>query len=339
MFDEYQVGEAVVRLKTGVDLPDPAMRDFVIMRITEEQHPRVTGNRVYPLYNFAVSVDDHLMGISHVLRGKDHIINTKKQGFIYDYLGWRMPEFVHYGLLSIEDLELSTSLIARGILEGKYSGWDDVRLGTLRAMRRRGIQPEAIRGVIRDVGIKDTDISFSWKNLYAFNKAIVDPIANRYFFVPNPTGIVVNGSPSIEVHAPRHPDYPERGSRILLIEAKKGRSKIYIPRDDAERMKVGDLIRLMEAYNIVIEEKDDVIKARYHSRPLEEARRRSAQLVQWVSDENIEVEVIGPNGTIRGLGEIGLRKLRAGDIVQFERFGFVRIDSLGKEIKAFFAHK
>ncbi|MDP6612520.1 MAG: glutamate--tRNA ligase, partial [Candidatus Hydrothermarchaeota archaeon] len=169
MFDFYGPGEAVVRLKTGVALPDPAIREFVIMRISEEHHPRIEDRRVYPLYNFAVVVDDHLMEVTHVLRGKDHLINTRKQKFIYDYFSWSKPVFVHYGLMKIEGLELSTSLIAEGIKEGKFTGWDDPRLGTLRAMRRRGIKPEAIRKAIIDVGIKNTDISFSWKNLYAYN--------------------------------------------------------------------------------------------------------------------------------------------------------------------------
>ncbi len=339
MFDKYAPGEAVVRLKTGVDLPDPAMRDFVIIRITEEEHPRIKGNRVYPLYNFSVSIDDHLMGVSHVLRGKDHIINTKKQGFIYDYFGWQKPEFIHYGLLQIEDLELSTSLMAKGISEGEYSGWEDVRLGTLRALRRRGIQPEAVRRAILDVGIKATDISFSWKNLYALNREIIDPIADRYSFVADPVELIIEDCPSMEVHAPLHPDHAERGSRNITIEAKDGRSKLYVSSDDAKNLAEGTFVRLMEAFNVVIESKNQVVTARHHSRPLEEARRRKARLIQWVPEDSFRVTVVSSTGDINGLGEKGLGRLKAGDLVQFERFGFVRIDSVGEEIKVYFTHK
>ncbi|MEE9595051.1 MAG: glutamate--tRNA ligase [Candidatus Hydrothermarchaeales archaeon] len=339
MFAKYAPGEAVVRLKTGVDLPDPAMRDFVIIRISEVEHPRVKGNRVYPLYNFSVSVDDHLMGVSHVLRGKDHIINTKKQGFIYDYFGWQKPEFIHYGLLQIEDLELSTSLMAKGISESEYSGWEDVRLGTLQALRLRGIQPEAVRRAILDVGIKATDISFSWKNLYALNREIIDPIANRYSFVADPVELIIEDCPSMEVHAPLHPDHAERGSRNITIEAKDGRSKLYVSIDDAKNLAEGTFVRLMEAFNVVIESKNHVITARHHSRPLEEARRRKARLIQWVPEDNFRVTVVSPNGDINGLGEKEIGKLKAGDLIQFERFGFVRIDSVGEEIKAYFTHK
>ncbi len=339
MFDEYKPEEAVVRLKTAVDLPDPAMRDFVIIRITDEEHPRVKGNRVYPLYNFSVTVDDHLMKVSHVLRGKDHVVNTKKQEFIYDYFKWPKPVFIHYGLLQIEGLELSTSLIAKGIREGLYTGWDDVKLGTLSALRRRGIKPDANRAAMLDVGIKDTDISFSWKNLYAINKGMIDSIANRYFFVADPVELVVAGCPSMEAHAPLHPDYAERGNRILVIKVKDGKAKLYISGDDAQDLEKGAFIRLMDAFNVVVEEKDNVIKARYHSRPLEEARSRKARLLQWVSEENIAVTVVTPTGNVKGFGEKALAKLKTGDLVQFERFGFVRIDSVDAGIKAYFTHR
>jgi len=338
MFDEYEPGAAVVRLKTGMDLPDPAMRDFVIMRISDIEHPRAGENRVYPLYNFSVTVDDSLMGVSHVLRGKDHTINTKKQAFIYDYLDWKKPEFIHYGLLQIEGLELSTSLMAKGINEGQYVGWDDVRLGALLALRRRGIQPTAIRSAILDIGTKATDISFSWKNLYALNRDIIDPIANRYFFVPNPVEIIVEDSPALEIHAPVHPDYSERGSRTLSIEPKDDKSKLYVSDADAEKLGKDTFVRLMEAFNIVVEDKDEAITARFHSKPLEEARSRKAKLIQWVPEDSLKVSVVSPTGDIEGLGEKSLRGLKEGDMIQFERFGFVRIDSVGDEIKAYFAH-
>ncbi|MEE9595021.1 MAG: hypothetical protein V3V92_06440, partial [Candidatus Hydrothermarchaeales archaeon] len=241
--------------------------------------------------------------------------------------------------LQIEGLELSTSLMAKGISEGEYLGWEDVRLGTLQALRRRGIQPEAIRGAILDVGIKATDISFSWKNLYALNREIIDPIATRYFFVADPVEIIIEDCPSMEVHAPFHPDHAERGSRNITIEAKDGRSKLYVSSDDAKNLAEGTFVRLMEAFNVVIESKNDVITARHHSRPLEEARRRKARLIQWVPEDSFRVTVVAPTGDINGLGEKGLGKLKAGDLIQFERFGFVRIDSVDEEIKAYFTHK
>ena len=68
---------------------NPAIRDWVAMRLVDETHPRL-GNkyRIYPMMNFSVAVDDHLMGLTHVLRGKDHLANTEKQKYLYDHMGW-----------------------------------------------------------------------------------------------------------------------------------------------------------------------------------------------------------------------------------------------------------
>lgn len=342
MFDSYREGEAVVRLKTGLALPDPAMREFVIMRITDQPHPRVQGRRVYPLYNFSVVVDDHLMGVTHVLRGKDHLINTRKQEFIYDYFSWPKPVFVHYGLMKIEGLELSTSLIAKGIKEGGFSGWNDPHLGTLRAMKQRGIMPEAIRKAIIDVGIKSADISFSWKNLYAYNRALIEKKANRYFFVEDPKLLKTSPAKSIKraYTAPRHPDFPARGRRKLVFEIEGGTAIAYISGADEELMKPGDSIRLMDAFNVEILKKGkETLESRLISHKLEDARKGKMPLIHWVSKNRVEVEVKTPEGTLKGYGEADLKNANVHDIVQFERFGFARIDENKDKIIAYFTHK
>lgn len=341
MFEDFKEGEAVVRLKTSLSLPDPTMRDFVIMRISEKPHPRSPDSRVYPLYNFAVAVDDHMMGMTHILRGKDHLINTRKQEYIYDYFSWPKPEFIHYGLMKVEGLELSTSLMAKGIREGKYSGWDDLRLGTLIALRRRGIRPEAIRRAIIDVGVKSADISFSWTNLYAYNKELIDREAKRYFFVPDPKLLIVKGIDKIidVYYAPFHPDRSDLGRRELRLERMNEAVKTYISGDDYGKIKVGDVFRLMEAFNVeVLEKGHDKLLGVFHSESLKEARRLKAPLVQWASQHRVEVEM--PDGRkIKGYGEAALEKAHIGDVVQFERFGFVRIDKRGDPIVACFTHR
>ncbi|HJX56354.1 MAG TPA: glutamate--tRNA ligase, partial [Methanoregula sp.] len=172
----FKEGEVTVRIKTDLNNPDPAMRDFPAFRILDTPpHPKVKAH-VYPLMNFSVVADDHLLGVTHVIRGKDHIANTRRQRYIYDHFGWKVPVYRHYGRMGIEGVVLSTSQMRRGINEGTYTGWDDIRLGTLRALARRGIGPDAVRNAVLAIGIGDTDISFSWDNLYAENRKIVDPV-------------------------------------------------------------------------------------------------------------------------------------------------------------------
>jgi len=213
---DYGDGEASVRVKTDLSLPDPAIRDFPVFRVLKNPtHPRVEGSFVYPLMNFSVAVDDHETGVTHVIRGKDHIANTRRQRYIFDYFGWKVPVYRHYGRMGIEGVVLSTSQMREGIRTGEYSGWDDIRLGTLRALARRGIQAEAVRRAVQEIGIGETDIQFSWENLFAKNREIVDPTANRYFFVPSPVKVTVRGGYSRESRPLLHPGDAARGTRLL----------------------------------------------------------------------------------------------------------------------------
>ena len=89
---EYSEGEAAVRLKTDMKDPDLAFRDRVLLRISERPHPRVgTKYRVWPMLEFSWAVDDHLLGITHVLRGKDLMMEDKMERFMWKLLGWPEP--------------------------------------------------------------------------------------------------------------------------------------------------------------------------------------------------------------------------------------------------------
>jgi glutamyl-tRNA synthetase len=165
----YKEGEAVVRVKTDLTHPNPAVRDWPALRVIDIEkcpHPRVGDKyRVWPLYNFACGLDDHLMGITHIIRGKEHLTNMVRQEYMYRHLGWQYPEAIHYGRLKITGAYLSKSKIVQGIREGLYEDWDDPRLATFAALRRRGITPEAIKKFIIDVGPKTSDVVLSWENL------------------------------------------------------------------------------------------------------------------------------------------------------------------------------
>jgi glutamyl-tRNA synthetase len=337
MFNEYGEGEAVLRLKTDLSHRNTSFRDFPLMRIVDTPHPRVEEMRVYPLMNFSVAVDDHDLNLTHVLRGKDHILNTHKQGFIFDYFGWEKPVYIHYGLLKVEMDNLSTSEIKKGIEGGIYTGWDDIGLGTLSALSRRGIKSEAVRRAMLDVGVTQTDISFSWKNLYSFNRELVDPVADRYSFVDSPGILRVMDCPETTSRNRLHPTF-ERGFRDTTLAS--GDQEFLLKRDDFGSLRKGMVVRLMGAYNVEVIVSDDVKKARFHSSDLEAARKTGARLLNWVvREDSVGVDVLFPERTVSGFGEGGLRRVEPGEIVQFERFGFVRIEDVGKKIKAVFSHK
>ena len=329
---KYAEGQITVRLKTDISHPDPAMRDFSIFRIVENtSHPRCDA-RVYPLMNFSVAVDDHLLGMTHVIRGKDHIANTRRQKFIYDYFGWEQPTYFHYGRMSIGDIVLSTSAMKAGIASGEYSGWDDIHLGTLKAIARRGFSPDALRNAMVDIGIGQTDINFSWENLYAANKAIVDPIANRYFFVPNPVLCHIPDVSEHIAHPLKNPNDEAKGTRSLTFTG-----DIYLPRDELEE---GRMLRLKDLFNVRVTNSDDGFSLEYLGDSLDQARAEHAQIIQWLpKDMAVRCMLHTPEGIIEGVCEPDVRT-ETDAVVQFERVGFARIDSASEtDVSAYFAHK
>ena len=271
------------------------------------------------------------MGLTHVLRGKDHLANTEKQKYLYDHMGWDVPEYIHYGRLKMEDIALSTSKAMAGIEDGTYSGWDDPRLGTLRAIARRGIDPRTIYNLITEIGVKMADSAISWKKIYGLNRNFLEPVANRYFFCENPQLITVDGyeDGKVDIERPLHADHMDRGNRILPFDG-----SAYLAKSDIN----DGIFRLMDAVNVDING-DEIT---YHSTSFEDARSVKARIIQWVPvDDNVNVKIVMDDASVKtGLGEGALRDLEVGDIVQFERVGFARLDEIADgELIFYFAHK
>jgi len=329
----FHEGEVSVRIKTDLNNPDPAMRDFPAFRILDAPpHPKVKAH-VYPLMNFSVVADDHLLGVTHVIRGKDHIANTRRQRYIYDHFGWKVPVYRHYGRMGIEGVVLSTSQMRAGINEGTYTGWDDIHLGTLRALARRGISPEAVKNAMLAIGIGDTDISFSWDNLYAENRKIVDPTANRYFFVPDPVVAKIEGAPNHTAHALLHPSDAARGSRTLEFTG-----TVLIPKN--EIVPGTTMLRLKDLFNVKIAWDGEIPSFSYGGDSLADARVAKAHIIQWLpAQATVPCTLLTQEGEMNGACEPAVRS-ELGKVIQFERVGFVKIDAADASgVKAYFTHK
>ncbi len=345
----YNEGEAVVRVKTDIDHPNPAVRDWPALRIIDVKrypHPRVGSKyRVWPLYNMAAGVDDHLLGITHIIRGKEHLTNQVRQKYMYKHLGWKYPETIHYGRLKIIGAFLSKSKIVQGIREHVYTGWDDPRLATFVALRKRGITPDAIRKMIIDLGPKTADVTLSWENLYAYNRKILDPESFRYFFISEPIELRVEGIPKIfTAKLPLHPEKPENGFREYTVkpEGDEDSKVFWIAKKDAKSAKVGKIVRFIELFNINIRSvKSGLVKTVFASQSYGDARRAKANLIHWIQKgTEIPCQVVMPDGSINeGVAESACKKLKPGDVIQFQRFGFVHVDENNTKLKVYYAHK
>lgn len=339
MFNEYKPGEAVLRIKTELNDPNPAMRDWPAMRINDHKHPRTgTKYKVWPLMNLAVAVDDHDLGVTHTIRGKDHMDNAKRQKVIHDFMGWKEPTHLYFGMINFEGMELSATETRKKIEYGEFDDWEDIRLPFLAALRRRGYQPEAFVKFAIAMGVNLNDKTLSkeefFKLIDSFNREIIDPKAARFFFVWNPVKVAIKNAPALTAEVEVHPDFSERGSRKLKFDG-----GCCITKDDLAGLKSGKLYRLMGCCNFTRKGKEFI----YDSREVEKYREKGEGIIHWLpkSDDLVNVEVMMPDKTlVKGFGEPTLKKVKVDEVVQFERFGFCRCDRKEKDKMIFwFAHR
>ncbi|MFX0086865.1 MAG: glutamate--tRNA ligase [Candidatus Hodarchaeota archaeon] len=339
---------AVVRLITSMEDPDPAIRDPVMLRIAEREHPRVgTKYRVWPLLEFSWGIDDHELGISHIIRGKD----LRKEGIleqrIWQIYNWIEPSIILYGRMKLKDIQLSKSRSAKLIRDKIYQNWSDPRTWSLQSLNRRGIQPKAIHEALLNFGISSVDITFSPEHIHSTNRPLIDSNANRFFMVVDPVNIIVNDVPEdIRDSYPLiHPEFPERGTRKINVVREGGKTSLLVPKEDIEEIGLNKVVRLKDLMNIVVKSYDKgdhpAGSATFYSKDVSSARKLQARMIQWVPHHSkIQVKILMPNGNIiEGVAETGLKNAKVGQIIQFERFAFCRIEEIGKTVHLIWTHK
>lgn len=345
----YGEGEAVIRIKTDIKHPDPSIRDWVAFRIIDTSktpHP-IVGDKyiLWPTYNFAAAIDDHLMGVTHILRAKEHVSNTIKQKYLYDHMGWKYPETIHFGRMSLEEVILSKSKMRKMIHEYNMEPYDDPRFGTLSGLRRRGIVPETIWEIVKQVGIKAIDAQISFVNLASINRAIIDSRAKRFMAVEKPTPLIIELDREVEASIIRHPSTRETykyvfnpGKHVLFISSsdlalfKNGKARLL----GFANIKLGEPI----LHNNMLGYKTEII-----SFDPDTSKKLGLPIIQWVKDhEYINVELLIPRSKDlihkQLLAEKQLSMMKPDNIIQFYRIGFARIDDIAHgKITCIYTHE
>ncbi|MFH0711862.1 MAG: glutamate--tRNA ligase [archaeon] len=331
-------GTATVRLKTNMQDPDPAFRDRVMFKISDRPHPRTkTKFRIYPSMEFSWAIDDHVLGVTHVLRGMEHHMSTRVQNFIRKIFDWPNPESIYNGHFAIKGIKISKSKGAQEVKSKVYQGWNDPRTWSLQSLRDRGITKQAIRQFILGLGMRQTNITVPIETLYALNRKILNN-AQRYFFVEQPEKITINGCPHLTAKIPLHPD-GKHGTREYQTT-----QNFLIPKTDFDIMQNGNY-RLMHLLNF---KSENILKTKPRTFSFISTEQRTAnneqriKYLQWLpaDAENIKIEITMPDGSkTKGLGEQKLTELKEKTIIQFERFGFVRLHEKQKnKLEFWFAH-
>ena len=329
----YGLNEAIVRFKGDMADQNTAMRDPALFRIVEGDHPRLGRKvRVWPTYDFAAPIEDSIDGVTHAMRTKEYELRNALYFAILERLKLRKPYLIEFSRLEFEGVPVSKRKIRPLIDNGTIKSWDDPRLPTLVAFKRRGFVPEAIRKFVLSLGFTLAETKPPFESLEAFNRKIIDPVSPRMFFVKNPVEVHVRGAREAEVVLKNHPTDASLGTRKV-----RAGDRFYISGDDAAGLKAGDEIRLIELHNIKVTGVDSrLISAELGSDEI----RQSMPKIQWIAKNDIvEYKVLIPKALYageeyntnsleiaRGFAESFVSGLKPDARVQFVRLGFCRID-------------
>ena len=334
----------ILRLTGEMTCENTAMRDPTLFRIIEKTHP-LQGDkfRVWPTYDFAGAVEDSLSGVTHPFRTKEYELRDECYFRLLELLNLRKPHLMEFARLNITGMPVSKRKIKPLIDQSLVSGYDDIRLPTLRGLKKRGILPNAIKQFVLSQGISKVESNVTFSLLESENRKILDPITRRYFFVNNPIKLIVKDAPKVTKKISLHPSDKKLGTRLITTC-----KNFFVSEDDIEKLKIDDVFRLKGLYNVKIIKKGKEIIGEFAGEML----ISNSLKIQWTTDKYVKMKIMVPNilfindkfnknslEIVNGYAEEEVNSLKTGNVVQFERFGFVRIENIDDKITGFFAHK
>ncbi|MDR1309081.1 MAG: glutamine--tRNA ligase, partial [Deltaproteobacteria bacterium] len=363
-------GEKFLRARIDMASPNLNMRDPALYRIKKAAHHR-TGDKwvVYPMYDYAHCVSDAIEGVTHSICTLEFEDHRPLYDWVLEKLSWPepRPRQIEFARLNLEHALMSKRKLLQLVREGRVGGWDDPRLPTLAALRRRGLTSASIRLFCERIGVAKKD---SWIEMDWLDKAVRDdlnPQVRRVMAVVDPLRVVIENFPEGKVEtitAPFFPDEPARmGSRGLPLTR-----EILIERDDFRLDPPPDFFRLapgrearlrwggfIHCHEAVLDGGGRVTELRATlsdgPRPAAAGGRRPA-IVHWVSAErsvgatvrlydrlfasrrpsgDLDGE-LNPDSLVERRGarlEMSMAEAEPGGRFQFERLGYFFLDPLG----------
>jgi glutamyl-tRNA synthetase len=326
-------GEATIRLKGDMASLNTVMRDPTLFRIITAPHYRQGEKyRAWPTYDFQGAVMDSILGITAPIRSKEYELRDELYAYLLGRLNLRAPKMITISRLAIKNAPISKRLLRPLVESGKLWGWDDPRLPTLAGLKRRGIMPEAIRTFVLSFGISKVESEPDWEALLSENRKVLDLLSPHYFFVPDPVEIKVHGLEHQEIELRLHPR-KDMGMRSVGVS-----SRVMIPKADVSAIAEGEVFRLKDLCNVRL------LKAKGKEGHMEgelvPGDSPVQKKIQWVGTDKIAADVMVPGDLLDGTGELSPKSLQKvsgfcetickdleiGAIIQFERFGFCRLD-------------
>jgi glutaminyl-tRNA synthetase len=252
---EFPDGSRVLRAKIDMAHPNIVMRDPVMYRIMHAHHHR-TGDKwcIYPLYDWSHGQNDSMEGVTHSLCSQEYIIHRPLYEWFLEQLNEFRSRQIEFSRLNLTYAMMSKRKVRKLVEKGIVRGWDDPRLTTLRGLRRRGVNPEAILDFVANTGETRND---SWVEMAQFEAVIRDDLnkrSPRRMAVLRPVKLVIDNYPdgqAEEMDAVNNPEDASAGTRKVPFSR-----ELYIEQEDFRetppskyyRLYPGNEVRLRYAY-------------------------------------------------------------------------------------------
>lgn len=253
---KYEDGSRVLRAKIDMASPNINMRDPILYRIAHLTHHN-TGDKwcIYPMYDFAHPIEDAIEGITHSICTLEFEDHRPLYEWVVNNTDWvHPPRQIEFAKLYLTNVVTGKRYIKRLVENGTVDGWDDPRLVTIAALRRRGFTPESIRLFVETVGVSKANSSVDYAQLEYCIREDLKMKRPRMMAVLDPIKLVIDNYPEGQIEyldADNNLENPELGKRQIPF----GR-ELYIERDDFmeepvpkyKRLYPGNEVRLMHAY-------------------------------------------------------------------------------------------
>jgi glutamyl-tRNA synthetase len=335
-------GKALLRLKIDMKHKNYRMRDPGIFRIIDKEHSRFGYKyRVFPMYDFQNSIMDGYFHITHRLRTIEFEMASELHHYIRKLLNLYDTTTYEFSRFNLEGMLSSGRIIREKVNSGELIGWDDPSLPTLKSLRRRGFSPKAIKNLVVESGItKSAGATLTWDTLYKYNKQVLNNDAKRFFCIIDAVEIKIEDDPKQQYFLKLHPKL-DLGKRQF-----KSNGTYYIEKQDYDSFKEGDFIRLMDNINFVI----NPGQYKFHSIDYLDFKnnKNPKKIIHFLpkdEDQLVDITIFKPDHTLlKGKAEKNIEIINKGDVIQFERFAFCRLDSItnkdGKKVYNFwYTHK
>ena len=342
-----------LRAKMSVDNPNKALRDPVIYRVNETPHHRTGSDwKIYPTYDFCCPLVDSIEGVTHALRTIEYRDRNPQYDWFLEKLNLRKVHVWDFARMNFIRTLLSKRKLQWFVDQGHVGGWDDPRFPTVRGIRRRGMQIDALREFILSQGPSKNMNNLDWTSIWAINKKEVDPVAPRHTAIVDGVKVTITGRSGASAAAsdmPKHKKNPALGMKKTWFS-----DNIIVDHEDALTFGDNEEITLMDWGNAIITEivksgdKVESIKMTLH---LEGDFKKTDKKITWLSiepepirvklhdfDHLITKEKLEEGDDVKdfltpesefiteAVADINVKSLKKGDVIQFERKGYFVVD-------------